>query len=126
MFCLLVLMCFRDKLGETQIKKIEEVERHLLLSSGWFANCYTQFFPQYWKDFILFRKRWEVLFKLRRNQDDVLIPLIKARRKVKQVKQKKAKIMTMSLFCRMWTRCWIWSCQRKRGSLKIRKWLICV
>ncbi|KAK7815403.1 cytochrome p450 89a9, partial [Quercus suber] len=33
MFCLLVLMCFGDKLGETQIKKIKEVERRLLLSS---------------------------------------------------------------------------------------------
>ena len=44
MFCLLVLMCFGDKLGETQIRKIEEVERRLLLSSGRFANCYTQFF----------------------------------------------------------------------------------
>ncbi|KAK7856830.1 cytochrome p450 89a2, partial [Quercus suber] len=78
MFCLLVLMCFKQKLGETQIKKIEEIERRLLLSSGHIGR-------------ILFRKRWEELFKLWRNQDDVLIPLIKARRKVKQERQSKTK-----------------------------------
>ena len=43
------------------------------------------FFPNIGR--ILFRKRWEELFKLRRNQDDVLIPLIKARRKVKQERE---------------------------------------
>ncbi|KAK7842005.1 cytochrome p450 89a2 [Quercus suber] len=76
MFCLLVLMCFGDKLCETQIKKIEEVERRLLLSSGRFARL--NFFPSIGR--ILFRKRWEELFKLWRKQDDELIPLIKARR----------------------------------------------
>ncbi|XP_050253269.1 cytochrome P450 89A2-like isoform X2 [Quercus robur] len=87
MFCLLVLMCFGDKLGETQIRKIEEVERRLLLSSRRFAIL--NFFPRIGR--ILFRKRWEELFQLRRNQDDVLIPLIKARRKVKQERQSKMK-----------------------------------
>ena len=87
MFCLLVLMCFGDKLGETQIKKIEEIERRLLLSSRRFAIL--NFFPSIGR--ILFRKRWEELFQLRRNQDDVLIPLIKARRKVKQERQSKTK-----------------------------------
>ncbi|KAM4069403.1 hypothetical protein ACJW30_12G088600 [Castanea mollissima] len=75
MFCLLVLMCFGDKLGETQIKKIEEVQRCLLLSSRRFAIL--NFFPK--------------LFQLRRKKDDVLIPLIKARRKVKQERQSKMK-----------------------------------
>ncbi|XP_023915014.2 cytochrome P450 89A2 [Quercus suber] len=87
MFCLLVLMCFGDKLGETQIKKIEEVQRRLLLSSRRFAIL--NFFPSIGR--ILFRKRWEELFQLRRNQDDVLIPLIKARRKVKEERQSKMK-----------------------------------
>jgi hypothetical protein len=32
MFCLLVLMCFGDKLCETQIKEIEDVHRRVLLS----------------------------------------------------------------------------------------------
>ena len=80
-------MCFGDKLGETQIKKIEEVQRRLLLSSRRFAIL--NFFPSIGR--ILFRKRWEELFQLRRNQDDVLIPLIKARRKVKQERQSKMK-----------------------------------
>ncbi|KAK9994154.1 hypothetical protein SO802_023857 [Lithocarpus litseifolius] len=87
MFCLLVLMCFGDKLGETQIKKIEEVDRCLFLSSGRFTIL--NFFPSIGR--ILFRKRWEELFQLRKNQDDVLIPLIKARKKVKQERQSKMK-----------------------------------
>ncbi|KAL4595625.1 hypothetical protein ACB092_12G105500 [Castanea dentata] len=87
MLYLLVLMCFGDKLGETQIKKIEEVQRCLLLSSRRFAIL--NFFPSIGR--IFFRKRWEELFQLRRNQDDVLIPLIKARRKVKQERQSKMK-----------------------------------
>ena len=76
-------MCFGDKLGETQIRKIEEIERRLLLSSRRFAIL--NFFPSI--GWILFGKRWEELFQLRRNQDDVLIPLIKARRKVKQERE---------------------------------------
>ena len=80
-------MCFGDKLGETQIKKIEEVQRRLLLSSRRFAIL--NFFPSIGR--ILFRKRWEELFQLRRNQDDVLIPFIKARRKVRQERQSKMK-----------------------------------
>ena len=83
MFCLLVLMCFGDKLGETQIKKIEEGCQRLLFSSGRFAILNS--FPSIGR--ILFRKRWEELFQLRRNQDDVLIPFIKARRKVRQERQ---------------------------------------
>ncbi|XP_075648381.1 cytochrome P450 89A2-like [Castanea sativa] len=87
MFCLLVLMCFGDKLGETQIKKIEEVQRCLLLSSRRFAIL--NFLPSIGRIFL--RKRWEELFQLRRNQDDVLIPLIKARRKVKQERRSEMK-----------------------------------
>lgn len=87
MFCLLVLMCFGDKLGETQIKKIEEGGRRLILSSGRFAILNS--FPRIGR--ILFRKRWEELFQLRRNQDDLLIPFIKARKKVKQERHSKMK-----------------------------------
>ncbi|KAF3968808.1 hypothetical protein CMV_007349 [Castanea mollissima] len=87
MFCLLVLMCFGDQLGETQIKKIEEGCHRLILSSGRFAILNS--FPRIGR--ILFRKRWEELFQLRRNQDDVLIPFIKARQKVRQERQSKMK-----------------------------------
>uniref|UniRef100_A0A2N9GKN8 Cytochrome P450 n=1 Tax=Fagus sylvatica TaxID=28930 RepID=A0A2N9GKN8_FAGSY len=56
MFCLLVLMCFGDKLGETQIKEIEDE-----------------------------------FYDLLRDQEAVLMPLIEARRKVKQERLSKAK-----------------------------------
>ncbi|KAM4069404.1 hypothetical protein ACJW30_12G088700 [Castanea mollissima] len=88
MFCLLVHMCFGDKLGETQIKKIEEVQRRLLLSFGRFTIL--NFWPSIGR--IVFRKRWEELFQLRRDQEAVLRPLVEARRrKVKQERQSKAK-----------------------------------
>ncbi|KAM3730451.1 hypothetical protein ACB098_12G089000 [Castanea mollissima] len=88
MFCLLVLMCFGDKLGETQIKKIEEVQRRLLLSFARFRIL--NFWPSIGR--IVFRKRWEELFQLRTDQEAVLRPLVEARRrKVKQERQSKAK-----------------------------------
>uniref|UniRef100_A0A2N9GD48 Cytochrome P450 89A2 n=1 Tax=Fagus sylvatica TaxID=28930 RepID=A0A2N9GD48_FAGSY len=58
MFCLLVLMCFGDKLGETQIKEIEDVPPSLTFAL---------------------------------EPEAVLMPLIEARRKVKQERLSKAK-----------------------------------
>ncbi|GMY06945.1 cytochrome P450 89A2-like [Fagus crenata] len=77
MFCLLVLMCFGDKLGESKIHEIEEVQRSLLLSIDRFSIL--NFWPSIGK--IIFRNRWEELFELQRNQHSVLMPLIEARRK---------------------------------------------
>ncbi|XP_047322424.1 cytochrome P450 89A2-like [Impatiens glandulifera] len=76
MFCLLVLMCFGDKLGEDQIKKIEKVERAMIMDFTRFGIL--NLWPRIGK--IVFRKRWEELIRLRQNQEDVLIPLIRARR----------------------------------------------
>ncbi|XP_059667446.1 cytochrome P450 89A2-like [Cornus florida] len=75
MFCLLVLMCFGDKLEEKQIKEIERVQRELLLSFDRFNIL--NFWPTIGK--ILFRNRWKELIRLRQNEDAVLIPLIRAR-----------------------------------------------
>ncbi|XP_059667447.1 cytochrome P450 89A2-like [Cornus florida] len=75
MFCLLVLMCFGDKLEEKQIKEIERVQRELLLSFDRFNIL--NFWPTIGK--ILFRNRWKELIRLRQNQEAVLIPLIRAR-----------------------------------------------
>ncbi|KAB5569678.1 hypothetical protein DKX38_003471 [Salix brachista] len=80
MFCLLVLMCFGDKLEENKIKQVEEVQRIMLLSFGRFNLL--NFWPSLTK--ILFRKRWEELFRLRRRQESVLVPLIRARKSAKQ------------------------------------------
>ncbi|KAG6571192.1 Cytochrome P450 89A2, partial [Cucurbita argyrosperma subsp. sororia] len=80
MFCLLVLMCFGDKLEEPQIHEIENVHRAMLLSFRRFNVL--NFWPKLTK--ILLRKRWEAFFEIRRNQEKVIIPLIEARRKANQ------------------------------------------
>ncbi|PIA43691.1 hypothetical protein AQUCO_01800028v1 [Aquilegia coerulea] len=77
MFCLLVLMCFGDKLDDKKIREIEFVQRDLLLNVGKFNVL--SFFPKFGK--ILFRKRWNLLYKLRSNQENVLLPLIHARKR---------------------------------------------
>ncbi|KAE8077526.1 hypothetical protein FH972_016083 [Carpinus fangiana] len=87
MFCLLVLMCFGDKLSETQIKEIEDAQRHLLLGLSRFNML--NFWPTLGK--IIFRKRWEEFSKLRRSQEDVLMPLIGARKRAKKERASKAK-----------------------------------
>ncbi|KAE8077528.1 hypothetical protein FH972_016085 [Carpinus fangiana] len=87
MFCLLVLMCFGDKLSETHIKEIEDAQRHLLLGSSRFYML--NFWPTLGK--IIFRKRWEEFSELRRSQEDLLMPLIEARKRVKQERAGRAK-----------------------------------
>ena len=54
-FCLLVLMCFGDKLEESKIKEIETIQRRLLLAFSRFNIL--NFWPSLTK--ILFRKRWQ-------------------------------------------------------------------
>ncbi|KAJ6421212.1 hypothetical protein OIU84_028563 [Salix udensis] len=80
MFCLLVLMCFGDKLDENQIKKIEEFEHQLLVNLHKFSIL--NFCPRVTK--IVLRKRWEELFRLLKCQEDVLIPFIRERKKAKE------------------------------------------
>ena len=80
-------MCFGDKLGETQIKEIEDVHRRLLLRLSRFNIL------NIWRSLgkIIFRKRWQEFYDLLRDQEAVLMPLIEARRKVKQERLSKAK-----------------------------------
>ncbi|XVF56652.1 hypothetical protein PTKIN_Ptkin06aG0137300 [Pterospermum kingtungense] len=80
MFCLLVLMCFGDKLSEDQIKEIEAVQRRVLFRFGRFNKL--NFWPRLTK--VLLHKQWKQLLQLRKDQEDVLIPLIRARKKVKE------------------------------------------
>ncbi|KAJ0013800.1 hypothetical protein Pint_21751 [Pistacia integerrima] len=84
MFSLLALMCFGDKLEEEQIKEIERVQRNLLLSFSRFQIL--NFWPSVGK--ILFRKRWEELYQITQDKENVLIPLIRARKKMQQEKFK--------------------------------------
>ncbi|KAL4586422.1 hypothetical protein LXL04_011058 [Taraxacum kok-saghyz] len=77
MFCLLVFMCFGEKLDEHRINEIAAVQRRLLLlvASGRFNVL--GLFPRLGK--ILFRNRWNELFQIRHDQEEVLIPRIKSR-----------------------------------------------
>lgn len=80
MFCLLVLMCFGDKLREKQIQEIESLMRRLLLSFGRYNIL--SFLPRLGK--ILFRSKWKELLKLREDQEKLLVPLIRARIEAKR------------------------------------------
>ncbi|KAL6178773.1 hypothetical protein ACLB2K_050291 [Fragaria x ananassa] len=79
MFCLLVLMCFGYKLDEKQIKEVERVQRQLLLGLWRFRLLGVK--PSITK--FLFKKQWKEFLKIRKEQEDVLIPLIRARSKAK-------------------------------------------
>ncbi|KAL0536423.1 hypothetical protein IC582_025371 [Cucumis melo] len=103
-FCLLVLMCFGDKLEESQIKEIVDVHRVILLNFQSFSNL--DLLPKLSK--IFFRKRWEAFLESRRNQDKVVIPLIESRRKAIQNRANSAKNEDKEdLCCHMWTHCLI-------------------
>ncbi|XP_002524036.3 cytochrome P450 89A2 [Ricinus communis] len=85
MFCLLVLMCFGDKLGQKQIEEIERVQRSAIVNSRRFEKL--NFMPRLTK--ILFRKDWSEFLQLQKDREDVLIPLIRARKKVNEERQSK-------------------------------------
>ncbi|XP_058084963.1 cytochrome P450 89A2-like [Magnolia sinica] len=76
MFCLLLLMCFGQRLDESEVKKIEDIQRRMLTSFIRF-NIFA-FLPKLGK--FLFRKRWNWLLQMRKEQEQLLIPLIRARR----------------------------------------------
>ncbi|CAE6252835.1 unnamed protein product [Arabidopsis arenosa] len=78
MFSLLVLMCFGDKLDEEQIKQVEFVQRRELLTLPRFNILNA--FPSFTKLFL--RKRWEEFLMFRREHKNVLLPLIRSRRKM--------------------------------------------
>ncbi|XVF42821.1 hypothetical protein PTKIN_Ptkin01aG0396000 [Pterospermum kingtungense] len=81
MFCLLVLMCFGDKLSQDQIKEIEAVVRRVLVGFGFGIFSILNFWPRVTQ--VLFRKRWKQFLQLRKYQEDVFIPLIRARKQAK-------------------------------------------
>ncbi|OAY41804.1 cytochrome P450 89A2 [Manihot esculenta] len=84
MFCLLVLMCFGDKLDQKQIEEIERVERSAILNNRKYVTL--NFMPRLTK--IVFRKRWSQFLQLQKDRQEVLIPLIKARKKANEEKQR--------------------------------------
>ncbi|KAH7863259.1 hypothetical protein Vadar_015396 [Vaccinium darrowii] len=60
MFCLLVLMCFGDKLDEKQIRDVERVQRQFLVNASRFDIL--NLWPMLGK--IAFRNRWQQLLQL--------------------------------------------------------------
>ncbi|WZY72881.1 hypothetical protein YC2023_005121 [Brassica napus] len=84
MFALLALMCFGDKLGEEQIKEVGYVQRRMLLNFSRFNIL--NLFPKLTK--LIFKSKWEEFLQIRREQEDVLLPLIRARRKIVQEENK--------------------------------------
>ncbi|XP_039128151.1 cytochrome P450 89A2-like [Dioscorea cayenensis subsp. rotundata] len=87
MFCLLVFMCFGEKLDEKGIRDIETAQRNFLLyvtKLGVFA-----FVPRISK--LIFRKRWNTAMDLRQKQKDIIIPLIRTREKHKEKENKQGR-----------------------------------
>ncbi|XP_019191859.1 PREDICTED: cytochrome P450 89A2-like [Ipomoea nil] len=80
MFCLLVLMCFGDKLEEEKIRKIGEIQRKFILSFPRFNIL--NFWPSIGK--IVFRKRWKELKQVALDRENTLTPFIKARIEAKE------------------------------------------
>ena len=78
-------MCFGDKLEEKQIQEIEMIHRRLLLGFRRFNRL--DLLPRMGK--VLFRKRWEELLNLSKDQDAILLPHIRARQWLKQETQSK-------------------------------------
>ncbi|KAJ4978065.1 hypothetical protein NE237_008845 [Protea cynaroides] len=80
MFSLLILMCLGEKHDEKVIKEIEDIQRTFLVNGGRFRVL--ALFGKLGK--IIFRNRWLELLEMRRRQESVLIPLIRARRERKE------------------------------------------
>ncbi|EAY79198.1 hypothetical protein EE612_052279 [Oryza sativa] len=82
MFCLLVLMCFGERLDEPAVRDIEVAERAWLLYISRRMSVFF-FFP--WITKHLFRGRLEAAHALRRRQKELFVPLIEARREYKRL-----------------------------------------
>ncbi|XP_043697146.1 cytochrome P450 89A2-like [Telopea speciosissima] len=84
MFCLLLFVCFGEKLDEKVIREIENMEREKMANYKRFIVFIL--FPKLGK--FIFRKRWLQMQEMRRQQKSILLPLIKSRRERKeQIKQ---------------------------------------
>ena len=81
MFCLLVLMCFGERLDEPAVRAIEDAERAWLLHISRKLSVFF-FLPSVTKH--IFRGRLRDAHALRRRQRELFVPLINARREYKR------------------------------------------
>ncbi|KAJ0964277.1 hypothetical protein J5N97_029399 [Dioscorea zingiberensis] len=80
LFSLAVFMCFGEAVDEKTIREMESVQRRILISFSHFAIF--GFLPRISK--LLFRNRWNELVAIRRRQEELFIPWIRARRERNQ------------------------------------------
>ncbi|KAJ6845095.1 cytochrome P450 89A2-like isoform X1 [Iris pallida] len=83
MFCLLVLMCFGEKLDEKAIGEIEAAQRSLLLYTR--KLNVLRFLPAVTKH--VYRSRWRTALDMRKRQTETCLPLIEARREHRRRRQ---------------------------------------
>ncbi|KAF2914384.1 hypothetical protein DAI22_10g158200 [Oryza sativa Japonica Group] len=81
-FCLLLLMCFGERLHEHAVRDIEDAERAWLL---YISKKTSVFFFLPWITKHLFRGRLEAGHALLRRQKELFVPLIEARREYKKL-----------------------------------------
>ncbi|TVU42744.1 hypothetical protein EJB05_09165, partial [Eragrostis curvula] len=67
MFCLLVYMCFGDRVGDARVREVEATQRELL--GNFLSFQVFSFLPALTK--LVFRRRWEKLVSLRRRQEEI-------------------------------------------------------
>uniref|UniRef100_A0ACD5U4X0 Uncharacterized protein n=1 Tax=Avena sativa TaxID=4498 RepID=A0ACD5U4X0_AVESA len=80
MFCLLVLMCFGERLDEASVRAIATAQRDLLIYSSKKMAVFS-FLPSVTKH--LFRGRLETVLAMRKRKMELFVPLINARREYK-------------------------------------------
>uniref|UniRef100_A0ACD5U529 Uncharacterized protein n=1 Tax=Avena sativa TaxID=4498 RepID=A0ACD5U529_AVESA len=80
MFCLLVLMCFGERLDEAAVRAIAAAQRDHLLYVTRRMSIFA-FFPSLTKH--LFRGRLQTAHAMRQRQKELFVPLINARREYK-------------------------------------------
>ncbi|KAL2344715.1 hypothetical protein Fmac_006000 [Flemingia macrophylla] len=84
MFCLLVFMCFGETPDDATIADIERVQRQVLVGYNRFSIL--GFWPTVTR--VLFRKRWQEFLGLKKDKEDVLLPLVRAMKQKQKQKQK--------------------------------------
>jgi cytochrome P450 len=78
-------MCFGDKLEEKQIQEVEQVQRRMVVNISRFNIL--NFWPSLSK--IVLRKRWAEFLQLHKDREDVILSLIRERKKLKEQRLRK-------------------------------------